>query len=201
MKILILLVGIYSASVGFADSGVTAKKTLVNNFGFEVQFPACWEVSSDDPDQEGSFSKMRYIFVGESASCKTEHRRTNRPNGVSISVTDNALKSAADFSSFVKKQEDWFENMSKSNFGLLMKSSKSEDSYSYSRVFYPDSLKSYIRWEKYLYCRHATLFINGPSLDAPVDSYLKKFKLGDLAMPEPEKSIVESIKCIEPKTK
>src|SRR5690606_13040158 len=54
-----------------------------------------------------------------------------------------------------------------------------------------------IRWKMEMTCHGYKIFIGGPSIGYPDESYFKKFKAGDMALPEPYKSIYDSVRCTE----
>ena len=54
---------------------------------------------------------------------------------------------------------------------------------------------TWIRWEATLYCPKNEVRIAGPEIKNPEPALLEKLKNGDLGMPEPERTIFESIRC------
>jgi hypothetical protein len=60
-----------------------------------------------------------------------------------------------------------------------------------------------IRWQTKVYCPDWWISITGPTIDEPnIDkSMFEKFKKGDLALPEPYKTMINSFRCIPAKQK
>ncbi len=65
----------------------------------------------------------------------------------------------------------------------------------------PQPTYNEIRWHTELYYPTQKIIIGGLTIKEPGQSYYEKFKAGELALPEPEKTIYESIRCVEPKKK
>jgi hypothetical protein len=52
-----------------------------------------------------------------------------------------------------------------------------------------------------LYCNDRKISFTGPMIERPGRSFDEKFKRGDTALPEPERTIYDSIKCTSPVSK
>jgi hypothetical protein len=65
------------------------------------------------------------------------------------------------------------------------------------------SLRKDIRWQTKVYCSDWWISITGPAIDEPnIDkSMFEKFKKGDLALPEPYNTMINSFRCIPAKQK
>lgn len=205
MKILsvvtIFLLSIYS----HADEKVfTYKnwKTFKSDFGYEFRYPDCWSVEGDGPDEPRVASgSSKDIFIGESKTCARAKMNPEVPNGISVSAgwgplisKDDAIKkieTSQSGSEVAIQRDEW-------KIYKRIKVGSGGEAYIYveNEKFY-----KWIRWDMGLYCPSQYIHIVGPSIKNPAESYDKKFKADDLALPEPEKTIYESIKCIEPKKK
>lgn len=175
-------------------------KTFKSDFGYEFKYPDCWEVAIDDTHGEPPISANSTIFVDESKKCSRAQMDSNAPNGVGF----NARK--RDFQTQEKTKQS-FNNLRK----LAVNEANSKESSPvklfkigfHDAVAYVEHNKSAhdenIRWHVIYDCPKAQIDLTGPSIRFPPKSYFEKFKAGDLALPEPEKTIIESVRCSEGK--
>lgn len=191
-------------------------KTLQNINGFEFKYPECWNIIiGGSEEEETDPAKMKFPYIVEGDSCKTPLLRNGSgSNGVGFSMYQDPYKSRKEYDDIVKNREKWAKDITRSISDnelkdrsiLVINFTKNEN---YLSTAYAEWLdrphpkaklpKGSIRWKMELYCPHQHISIGGPIIDNPDPSYIAKFQKGDIALPEPYKTIYESIKCIEPK--
>ena len=185
------------------DSRIKSWKTLTNDNGFEFKYPDCWEPRVDNPD-EGDLgtTSAHDVAVTETSKCARPLLDDPQENHAGIgggrgkTMTEEEVKKEINFreknapNDILRKELLYFK---KFKVG-------SNDAIVYVD-FHQMVGYSYIDWIAEIYCPTTKVTYGGPSIKDPDKSYYDKFKAGDLAMPEPEKTIFESVRCIEPKKK
>jgi hypothetical protein len=206
VKLSLLVVGIsliFNSSLEAKElKAKTNWKTFQSDYGYEFKYPDCWEISIEDSDYTGPLEKADGILLKQSEKCTNKDFQSDG-TGISILI-HNRFESKEKSITAISEKEAWFKNISKTNYKLLMKDHKSENSYSYFEVeqlYQNPKSPLKIRWNMYLFCPLFEINFSGPLLEEPDTSYLEKFKKGDLGLPEPEKTIYESIRCIKTKVK
>ena len=204
------------AKHGFAgdpasQSPYTSWKTFRSDYGYEFKYPSCWEVHQDSPDEPApTRSAEKVIAVDETASCLRPRMDADAPNGIGIMGGLHPLKSKkeglkdlqltekhADNKIIRRNQVDGWQAYKHLNIG----GDGVAIIYISNTAGTPKTQNHVIRWEMSLFCPTQEIDFSGPTIRNPGDAYYSKFKTGDLALPEPEKTIYESIRCVEPKKK
>lgn len=201
ISILIVLLGASSQ----ADEKVLIYKnwkTFRSNYGYEFKYPDCWSVGGDGPDEPAVASgPAKDIMTEESDACRRAKMDPEASNGIGISAGWHPLKSIEEglkkMDSVEKHgdnnvvRDEWkiYKHLKIDGGGEALIHVENNHNVSYT----------WIRWKMEIYCPTQQISFTGPSIRNPDESYIKKFKAGDLALPEPEKTIYASIKCVEPK--
>ncbi len=147
------------------------------------------------------FTEARDIAVEETKSCPKPLHNPPQLNSVGFSVGwDKPTKEES------KKTIQWREKNAKKNIArkdwLYFKHFKvGLDDATVVVEFHKGVKHTSIGWLTEIFCPTVKISFGGPSILDPDPSYFEKFKAGDMAMPEPEKTIFESIRCIKPKSK
>lgn len=189
------LIALLLPGFAYAELGNISWTTFESNLGYELQYPNCWEIRHDFPEQEGDFKDGAHLFFTEGEKCKTPRRGKYAENG----ITTWFLKlSSTDLEKEKKDlQEDSVYRLKIKRWILFKKLSlKDNETYTYVEHFPSDK---FIRWNLRIFCKTGILKVVGPNISNPSSELLTKIKNGDLSLPEPEKRILESIKCTEPK--
>lgn len=202
MKQLCILLILFSEFYLFADiknPGIKSWETFKSDFGYEFKYPDCWELRIDDPDEEGAIQTIKHIFVAEGSTCARARFSTSVPNGISVVGGVGPLKSKSDAAKEVESREPRMKRSIERKEYLIYKRYKvgADDAVAWVESM-PEKHED-IRWHLKLYCSKWWIEITGPDIDNADISYLEKFKKGDLALPEPEKTILESVRCIPAK--
>jgi len=174
-------------------------KTFQSDYGYEFKYPDCWKIDINDPDEKGRFEQIHNLAVLESKACKTSRRYTQVPNGISFTTgyKNSYYDSIKAVDDKKNKLEKWSKVEIKNGHHLFFSRKKLDDS---EFIDYVEVLHDKIyRWRRKLFCGLREISVGGPSITTTDSSYLDRFKVGDFALPEPEKTIYESIRCIEPK--
>ncbi len=192
-----------NSSVAYAqDPRIKAWKTLTNDNGFEFKYPDCWVVKPDNPDEtEKPIKSAHFITVEETKSCARP--LLNPPHQNLVGFNGGIVKSTPEEA---RKEIAILERNSKNNIArkewLFFKRLKiGSDDAIVAVTFDKDVKFTTIGWGMTLYCPTGRVSFGGPGIKDPDPSYFEKFKAGDMAMPEPEKTIFESIRCVKPKSK
>ena len=207
MKYLILSAILLGPLLSQAENKVPVYKnwkTFKSDYGFEFKYPDCWIIKGDGPDEpDMAEPESKGIFITETDICKRPIMYSSVPNGIGISAGWESLKSkdegikritiAEKGSNITVQRDDWkiYKSLKINGDGNAFIYVENNNNVTYK----------YIRWEMSLYCLTHVIRFEGPSIQNPDDALLKKFKAGDLALPEPEKTIYESIRCVESKKK
>jgi hypothetical protein len=204
MSYLILLTVLFKVEVGIGQESksgtIKSWQTFRSDQGYEIKYPDCWVVEIDDPDTVGAISAAPSIFIEESTKCSRVRFDPAIPNG--IGIVREMYKTKEAFAKDAMLTEKWNKARVEKKEDLIFKKYKvgKNEVFAYVEVVPSDSSK--IRWWTKIYCPSMRSFsITGPTIKNPNPSYYEKFKAGDLALPEPEKTIIESAHCVEPKPK
>jgi hypothetical protein len=177
-------------------------KTFRSDFGYEFKYPDCWKTGINDPDENGSTETVKDVLVEETSVCSRPRLDPEIPNGLGFRAgwdppkTKEAARKEIEFreknsSNDIARKEDFL--FKKLKLG-------SDDAIAWVE-FLPNGDYKDIRWKLTIYCSNWWVSVGGPTIRNPDKSYFDKFKVGDLALPEPEKTILESIRCVPPKQK
>ena len=195
------------AIILLVSSNTLAKKTVYkswtnfqSDYGYEFKYPDCWEIKINNPDQEGELKKIKNIFVTEIESCTTPRREEYTPNGIGFSYIDTVTSENAKKEISIQEKSSKYRLENKS--WLLFKKMRIDGGgEAIMYIEQHDKWKKKIRWVMKLFCPTREIYIVGAGIQNPNKELLQKFERGDLAIPEPEKTVFESIRCIEPKSK
>lgn len=202
MKLLYILITFLFSFGAFSKEAPIHKSwhTFQNNYGYEFKYPECWIVSNGSPDEEGELNTVSIIGLREKESCLRAAGDKDISHGIGFLFlkkikSDDIKKSVLsqmEISKIQLKNKDWlvFKKIDiEGGGGAVM------------YVDYQSQLPKTIRWVMKLYCPSSEFLIAGASTTNPPKELLQKFEKGDLAVPEPEKKVFESIRCIKPKMK
>jgi hypothetical protein len=184
------------------DPRIKSWKTLTNENGFEFKYPDCWVVKPDNPDEmDKTTTSAHFVVVEETKSCARPLLNPPHQNlvgfngGIVKSTPKEALKEISILERNSKNKiarQEW----------LFFKHLKvGSDDAIVIITLNKDVKFTTIGWGMTLYCPMTQVSFGGPGIKDPDPSYFEKFKAGDMAMPEPEKTIFESIRCVKPKVK
>ncbi len=175
-------------------------KVYKNKNGFELKHPDCWKAQIDNPDESGVITTAKHVFISELSSCQRPRFDSEIPNGISIGVW-GSFKSKVELNSNTEKVTKWVTSGTHENLGVRKFRVGDADAIQYVEIVRPD----FVRWKTNVYCGPRTILeISGPSLkdSSPLYiEYMKKLKSGDITPPEPERTILASIKCTQPAEK
>lgn len=198
MRSLILLLILMPLSL-FADEDTINWKTFQSDYGYEFKYPSCWRVEINSPDEKGDLKKVNDLVVEYTENCANSSQALNRQAAFAFEY--RPLKSVSDRKrEFLKLKEDSIFNLKNGSWIFF----KKENEMGLERYIYIEhftKLKTYLRWNSHTICPHGTIYSVGPMIFNPDESLLTSIKLGDLSIPSPEKTIYESIRCIDPKIK
>lgn len=205
MKFLISVVIVLEAFSSHAEEKTPEYKnwkTFRSDYGYEFKYPDCWAVKGDGPDEpEMATPISKNMFITETEICKRPKMDVDVPNGIGISGGWDHLKSRDDALKRLARSEKNSDITVKRDEWKIYKRLK-QDGTNEAFIYVENNHKigyTYIRWQMDFYCPTEVISITGPSIKDPDENLLKKFKAGDLALPEPEKTIYESIRCVKPK--
>jgi hypothetical protein len=199
-----LIIILFTALFANADSSspqIAKWKTFRSDSGFELKYPDCWTVQIDDPDNSMPLTEALDILVGESTGCPKPRPRFDpeTPNGIGISGWE-VFKTKEEATKDLAREEPWIkaEILRKEKLAGKRRKLGSDEAVTYIEIL-PYNI---IRWKTKLYCPHQrALMIGSPTIKNPKPEMLEKIKAGDLNPPEPERTIIESIRCVEPRGK
>jgi len=198
---LLSLIFLFSLNTQAEEEKIEYKswKTFQSDYGYEFKYPDCWELMIDDPDEKGDFQKIHNLTTIEGNSCKTPRRDKEIPNSVAFRADykSNYYDSIKEADEKKNRLEKWSRAERKNGRNFYFKRNKIENTES---IDYVELLSNRsLRWRRELFCDQRRISVSGPSIMTPNSEYIEKLKTGDFALPEPEKTIYDSIKCIEPK--
>ncbi len=174
-------------------------KTFQSEYGYEFKYPACWSLDIDDPDEKGKLEKIHNLVVTRK-SCKGANETRGKEF---VSFTTGYKNFFYDSKALSDDAKVYYERRSKNEMekGKLphQKPNTMGDTEFINYVeILPESI---LRWRREIFCGQRRISVLGPEIPAPNNQYIEKLKTGDIALPEPERTIYESIKCMEPKLK
>jgi hypothetical protein len=184
-----------------SDSRIKAWKTFSSNYGYVFKYPDCWVIKSDNPDElDTPLKDAHEIAVEESRSCARPLLNPPHQNVVGFSAGREVTQKKEDLFKEIKRREtDAPTNIARKEW-LYFKHLKVDSNNALVDVRFEKNVGyTWIKWEMTLYCSGFKVFYSGPAIKNPDQTYFDRFKAGDIALPEPEKTIFESIHCTEPK--
>lgn len=177
-------------------------KTFQSKLGFEFKYPDCWKVEIDDPDEKGPTESSKNIFVGEKKECERPPFAPDVPNGIGFGA-GNLFETQQEALDYITKRKSSSIARVADKTYLIFKDLSNISKENMAYLAYVEVLPyNQFRWRMNLYCQSLlSVSITATDIKNPDPSYYEKFKKGDLALPEPEKTILESVRCIPPKVK
>lgn len=200
MRSLFLFVIVFSSClVASADEAVPklSWQTFHSDQGYELRVPSCWSSSMNDPDEKGTVSAAENVFFNEASTCIRPQHDVYIPNGVGIGA-EAKFKTPASRTEEINNFEKYMKRRLAEKENILVKRYKIGSNETIAYIRYMDQ-KNRIQWRARLFCASRSFDITIMTLKDPALQYFDKFKNGDLALPEPEKTVLESIKCVDPK--
>jgi hypothetical protein len=146
-------------------------------------------------------TEARDLAVVEAKTCARPSLNPPHQNSVRISGGWVKTTQKQSHKDILQKEEHSKNNIARNEWLLFKHIKIGTDDAIIEVGFHKEGQQTTIGWTMELYCPTERISFSGPAIKNPDPSYFKKFKAGDIAMPEPEKTIFESIRCIEPKTK
>ena len=179
---------------------ITSWKVFRNDNGYELKYPDCWKAVIDEPDQEGAVTASKEVRFNELPTCQRPKHQKYVSNGISASVSVK-FKSRTELVAALENRAKLMMSGVRKNMGVRRFKAGGDDAIMYIEV----PSEGNIRWITQIYCSaNIRVSMSGPAMDtssAAYGEYVKRLKAGDLSPPEPEKTILESIRCTEPKAK
>lgn len=171
-------------------------QTFHSDQGYELKIPSCWFPRIDDPDDKGAVTEVKHVAFYEDSTCvRPQHDET--PNRIGIG-TETKFKTSDSRAAEIDQFEGYMKRRFAEKENLFLKRYKIGSGEVISYVRYMDS-KNRIQWRTRLFCPSRAFDIMILTLKNPDQQYFDKFKKGDFGLPEPEKTILDSIKCVSPK--
>lgn len=193
--LLVCALWIVSLAANAADTRIKSWKTLTNANGYTFTYPDCWVVKTDNPDElEDPVTKAHDIAIAETKSCSRPLLDDPQPNVIGISAGRDKVPLKKQLSEMLAKASS---NSKSDTFFKQIKTGLGEG-YLYVDLFNEPGYV-WIRWQMRLFCPKSVIFVTGPAIKNPDKAYFDRFKTGDSALPEPEKTIFESIRCTDSK--
>ena len=203
-KIVLLAILLLGASTSFAKGNhydYKHWKTWRSDWGYEFKYPSCWVLRVNNSDEPQTVTpKSKELSVMETNRCARPQMAKYVPNGIYISGGADPLKSVAAGQKQIKSILVHAKNNVIRNVWKTYKHIKinGNDELFWVGVDHDVNYREY-RWKVNLYCPTQMISFSGPYIGNPSKTYDNKFKAGDLGIPEPEKTIYASIKCIPSK--
>ncbi|OFZ54542.1 MAG: hypothetical protein A2428_00355 [Bdellovibrionales bacterium RIFOXYC1_FULL_54_43] len=177
-------------------------KTLTNDNGFEFKYPDCWTLRPDNPDEmEMPVTAAHFVVAEETKACARPLLNPPHNNligftaGIRATTKEESLK-------IIKRWEKAAKNaIERKDWSFFKRLKFGPDDAIVVVEFHNDIKYNWIAWRTEIFCPTVKISFGGPAIKDPDPSYFEKFKAGEMAMPEPEKTIFNSIRCIEPKRK
>lgn len=192
MKALLVVVASLLPFSAYAqDPRIKSWKTVANENGYEFKYPNCWKVVTNNPDETNDpVTKARDIAVEETEGCARPLLDSPQPNGISFSAGWKKTPPRDELLKKIAKAETNAKSF------LFFKRTKptAGNGYVYADL-HKDVGFTWIRWEMKLFCPNYEVFYSGPTIKNPDQSIMDRLKAGDIALPEPEKTIFESVRC------
>ncbi len=181
---------------------IKAWKTFESDAGYRFKYPDCWEVKVGDVAavREGPMEVQGSIFVQEGAPCVRPPQVGSGPNGVSFDGGWGPKNKRVDAKKELALRERNAPVDLERKKILFFKHFKQGNN---DAIAWVEDAGRFIRWEYKFYCPDWWITVTGPGLEkSKIDkTLLDKLKNGDEALPEPEKTIIESLRCIPAKLK
>jgi hypothetical protein len=174
-------------------------KTFKSDVGYQLKYPSCWEIHIDWPDEDGPLEKVRHISVDEGPSCATKQLSEDiYRNGIGIVGGSGPKQKKSEAIKEIEFRKKFAQGDVARGDDFVFKHFKLGDADAITWVEKNSSLAKDIRWQTKVYCPDWWISITGPAIDEPnIDkSMFEKFKKGDLALPEPYKTMINSFRCI-----
>jgi hypothetical protein len=195
--ILILLLS--SARTRAQEPQLKSWVSFRSDHGYEFKLPKCWELRAEGPEEDGPISAAKDILVTEKPKCLTPRRDKSVPNGVSFEYIGNVT--SADQTKQIEEQRRAANNhIKKMHDWLIYKELKIEgrgDAIVHVERF--AGSHKFLRWEWKIFCPSGMLWVSGPMIENSPPELLRKIEAGELSVPEPENTIISSLKCVTAK--
>jgi len=172
-------------------------QTFHSDQGYELRVPTCWASSIDDPDEQGAVTAAEHVQFNEGSPCARPRHDVYIPNGIAIGA-EAKFKTPESRTEEINNFEKYMKRRLAEKENILVKRYKIGSDEAIAYIRYMES-KNRIQWRVRLFCPSRSFDIMIMTLKDPAQQYFDKFKNGDLALPEPEKTVLESIKCVDPK--
>jgi len=200
-KILLSILFAALSSTALAEAPKYEWTTFQSDYGYEVKHPTCWIPEINNPDETGEMKQVKHLFIKEGPTCTTPQRYKFFPNGIGIDISSAASNSLEEMKKKIEGREKFLSTEFKNKKSVFYKKTKIGEDEAIIYVEQFSKFNPYIRWNMEIFCNHQWIKISSPSIGDPSPSYFEKFKAGDFGLPEPERTIYESIRCINPKSK
>jgi hypothetical protein len=178
-------------------------KTFHSDYGYEFKYPDCWlPKASYADDTEPTSSTSKELMVEEQSECRRNSLNPPFANSISFSSGWEKAKNDAEIKNMFDLQEknSIADIQRKDILGFKRIKVGSHEATIVVRNLTSSKVPS-LRWEMELYCTSFLVRVVGPEIQNPTKSYYEKLKSGDLALPEPEKSIYGSLRCVKQNSK
>lgn len=170
--------------------------------GFSLKSPTCWEIQNDDIDFEGPAEESSTIRLSESAACARPklYEEVHGPNSFQVAIFPLVFKTEKER---LKELEHEIEVAKKVKATPELTEKRSRPFIRHLRIDGDDVIESVrklsngtLRWSKVVYCKNLSkIRISGPMISHPHPKFLDRFENGQFSIPEPEKTIYESVRC------
>lgn len=200
MRVLILILILFPKSSLADEKPASNWKTFQSDFGYEFKYPDCWGMSTFESDEVGPLSKMKNIHIEEKIDCLYPEKKVDHKGAFTFEFQGfrNKLEKESEIN---KIEEDSKFNIKTKDWILAKKSTIGHVETSFIYIEHWNKKNKYLRWKAYIQCSNITVLATGPMIFNPDEHLMLSIKSGKNSMPEPENSIYESIRCIEPKIK
>jgi hypothetical protein len=174
-------------------------KVFKSEVGYQFRYPDCWEINIDMPGEHGPLEKVRNISVNESPRCSIRVLL----NGISIMGGSGPRQKKSEAIKEIEFRKKFAAGDIARGDIFVFKHFRLGDADAIAWVEKYRALTKDIRWQTKVYCPDWWISITGPAIDEPnIDkSMFEKFKKGDLALPEPYNTMINSFRCIPAKQK
>ena len=198
------LAALIVVSTSFAKSNHYAYKHWKiwrSAYGYEFKYPRCWVVEVDSPEESQIVSPIsKSLSVTETAKCKRAGIDWAYETASGLSISPVSVQNHKLSEREIYRLEKTSKlHILRGDWGIFKETKVG----SAVAVYYVRLIKEvnykYAQWEYELLCPSEEINVRGPAIKITNGLYSRKFKAGDLALPEPEKTIYASIKCVHPK--
>lgn len=203
MRLFLITISFLVSSCATAEDRATNPwRTFQNDYGYEFRYPECWTVKNGDPYDEGEDPKgWSSTYAVETKKCRKDFNEAET-NPRSISIDSGGPTDSKTTTAKLSINERYLKSQLERKEWLFYKRIQVDgggEAVLHVEVFSRE--KSRARWKMHLFCPKREFWVTFYSADAKNKEILEKLKNGDLAVPDPEKTIFESIRCIDPKLK